>query len=117
MSRVLPVQDFEIGEIKRILDDVEIQLEYEFTDNVEPRIDKPSTSKYPEPQIKDNQSLTPVEVYEQVDSPASSHESFEPPENEVQQDWNLELISEFYKWLKNKTEDRTKWKPNAEGKL
>ena len=46
--------------------------------------------------------MTLVEVYEQVDSPSSSHESLEPPENEVQQDWNPELISEFYKWLKKK---------------
>ena len=47
LSRVLPVQDFKTEETKHILGDVERQLEYEFTDNVEPGIDKPATSKHP----------------------------------------------------------------------
>ena len=56
-------------------------------------------------------------MYEQVDSPAGYRESVETPENVVQQDWNPKLISEYYKWLKNKIKDRTKWKPNAERRL
>ena len=27
------------------------------------------------------------------------------------------MISEYYKWLKNKSENPKKWKPNAEGKM
>ena len=118
LSRVLPVQDFKTEERKHILGDVERQLEYVFLAKVEQGIDKPATSKHPETQIRnDDQLLKSVEVYEQVDSPAGYRESVETPENVVQQDWNPKLISEYYKWLKNKIKDRTKWKPNAERRL
>ena len=103
LLRVLPVQDFQAGGKKHILGDVERQLEYEFSDNVEPGIVNPVTSKHPESQIRnDDQSLKSVGLYEQVDSPAGSHESLEQPENEVQQYWNPESISVYYRWPKTR---------------
>ena len=107
LSRVQPIQEKTDYQTEKTSDVPSVS---EHTSNM---TDKNSESKVPnKPEMNIEEIAGISSDFEEINPPTPP-----VPEKPTSTDWEPSIVNKYYQWLRDRKEDFTKYKPNADGKL